>query len=380
MKNQLSLIFIRLITGVFIMLFTQATIVKEISAKEISSPNNNDQLKHSPQYNNGTFKGEIDALTMTASDYLSSTWRFLFEKNNQNPNSNLPFQPVDLSFFNNTKTDQLNSTWLGHSSLMINMGGFKILTDPVFERKVSIVGPKRFNREFPLDPMTLADIDVVMISHDHYDHLNKASIKQLDPITHKFVVPLAVGKRLKSWGVAEDKIIEMDWWDSFLYDENLKITATPAQHFSGRGIGDRNKTLWASWVIETDQFKIFFSGDSGYFNGFKTIGDKFGPFDMTFLECGAYDKLWKPVHMFPEETVQAHIDLKGKLLHPIHWGTFNLALHSWYEPMQRLTKAARIHGISSATPIAGQSILYGSNLYGSPWWENALINKSITQK
>ncbi len=139
-------------------------------------------------------------------------------------------------------------------------------------------------------------------------------------------------------------------------------------------MGDRNKSLWASWVITTSDFNIFFSGDSGYFNRFEAIGKKFGPFDMTFIECGAYNELWRPVHMFPEETAQSHIDLRGNLLHPIHWGTFNLALHPWYEPMKRLIKAADLNHIPVATPMARQSIQYGTDDRGSLWWENALYN------
>ena len=325
-------------------------------------------------FKENTFKGDIETLTMTAKDGISSTWQFLFKKNDRTPNGSLPTQPVEFSYFNMTQKDQLNSTWLGHSSLMININGYKILTDPVFEKKVSIVGPGRFNGELPLNPEELVNIDVVIISHDHYDHLNKYSIKLLIPITQRFIVPLAVRKRLVAWGVPENKIIELDWWDHYLFDEHLNITATPAQHFSGRGMGDRNKSLWASWVITTPDFNIFFSGDSGYFNGFKAIGEKFGPFDMTFIECGAYNELWRPVHMFPEETAQAHLDLRGNLLHPIHWGTFNLALHPWYEPMKRLIKAADLNHIPVATPIAGQSIQYGTDDRGSLWWENALNN------
>ncbi|MCD4675412.1 MAG: MBL fold metallo-hydrolase, partial [Desulfobacula sp.] len=308
-----------LFTGVAIMMFSASP----STTAELSNSPIIDKIKLSPQYQNGKFKGDIEALTMTAKDGFSSTWRFLFDKNNQTPDRVLSSQPVKLINFNTDRKDQLNSTWLGHSSLMINMNGYKILTDPVFEKKVSIVGPKRFNGDLPLNPEELSDIDVVIISHDHYDHLNKYSIKLLTPITQRFIVPLAVGKRLICWGVPEDKIIELDWWEEYAFDDLLNITATPAQHFSGRGLGDKNKTLWASWVITTPDYKIFFSGDSGYFKGFKAIGEKFGPFDMTFIECGAYNELWRPVHMFPEETVQAHLYLKGNILHPIHWGTFN---------------------------------------------------------
>lgn len=345
---------------------------------EVSNPET-DKIRFSPQYQIGRFRGDKEALSMTAKDYISSTWQFLFKKNNQIPKERLPTRPVDFSFFNRADNHQLNSTWLGHSSLMINMNGYKILTDPVFEKKVSIVGPTRFNGDLPLDPEKLSDIDVVIISHDHYDHLNKASIQILAPVTRYFIVPLAVGKRLVSWGVPVNKIIELDWWEAFQLDDRLTVTATPAQHFSGRGMRDKNKTLWASYVIASPGYTVFYSGDSGYFSGFKAIGEKFGPFDMTFLECGAYNELWRPVHMFPEETVKAHLDLKGKVLHPIHWGTFNLALHAWNDPMQRLVKAAVSNHIPVATPMAGQSIEYGKKDFGMRWWETIQNQSQITQ-
>jgi L-ascorbate metabolism protein UlaG (beta-lactamase superfamily) len=166
--------------------------------------------------------------------------------------------------------------------------------------------------------------------------------------------------------------VELDWWQEYQVDQNLMIAATPAQHFSGRGIFDRNETLWASWVIQTPFHNIFFSGDSGYFGGFKQIGENYGPFDITFIECGAYGKSWPKVHMFPEQTVQAHQDLKGKVLHPIHWGTFNLALHPWYEPMVRLATVADSKNVMIATPIIGETTVYGSNIRSARWWEEAM--------
>ena len=308
-------------------------------------------------------------MEMNLKNTLTMACRFFFEKNNREPGIELPVQTVDLSAFNLDKPDRLASAWLGHSSLMINISGYRILTDPVFENKVSLVGPSRFSRRFPLDPDKLTHVDLVIISHDHYDHLNKASVRKLAPVTKQFVVPSGVGKRLIRWGIPETKITELYWWESYTHDSALTVTATPSQHFSGRGLTDRNTTLWASWVIRTEQFKVFFSGDSGYFKGFKTIGDKYGPFDMTFMECGAYDPMWHGVHMYPEETVQAHLDLKGGLLHPIHWGTFNLAFHSWDDPMKRLVKAAEINGVEIATPVAGKTIEYDSSDRGYLWWE-----------
>ncbi|MDJ0810576.1 MAG: MBL fold metallo-hydrolase [Desulfobacterales bacterium] len=301
-------------------------------------------------------------------DFLSTTCDFLFTANDRTPSAALPYTRVDLSSFNSTHDDQLSVTWLGHSSLMINIDGYRLLTDPVFEKRVSLVGPTRFNGEVPLDIDQLPPIDAVIISHDHYDHLNKYSVRQLNARSQRFIVPRAVGARLMKWGVPETKIVELDWWQEYHLDANLMVAATPAQHFSGRGLTDRNRTLLASWVIAAPRHKIFFSGDSGYFSGFKQIGAVYGPFDMTFIECGAYNEAWADVHMFPEQTVQAHRDLGGKVLHPIHWGTFNLALHPWYEPMERLAAAARAAGVQTAIPMVGATTVFGKDLPSDEWW------------
>jgi L-ascorbate metabolism protein UlaG (beta-lactamase superfamily) len=334
-----------------------------------TSPN---KIEDSPHYKDGKFNDMGNALDMSFTDYVSTTWDFLFTSNHRTPDTELPVKRVDLADFNNKGSDQLNVTWLGHSSLMINIDGYKILVDPVFEKRISVFGPTRFNSDVPLGIRQIPEIDAVIISHDHYDHLNKYSVQRLMEKSNKFIVPLEVGALLLDWGVSENKIVELDWWQEYRLDHNLMIAATPAQHFSGRGITDRNKTLWASWVIRTPFHKIFFSGDSGYFGGFKKIGDKYGPFNMTFIECGAYGEGWPKVHMFPEQTVQAHMDLKGILLHPIHWGTFNLALHPWYEPMERLTAAAHSKNIKTATPVVGETTVYDSRIPSARWWEQPM--------
>jgi L-ascorbate metabolism protein UlaG (beta-lactamase superfamily) len=322
--------------------------------------------------NDHSFSDMGNTLDMSFTDYVSTTWEFLFTRNHRTPDTQLPVKPVDLSHFNSNDAGQLTVTWLGHSSLMINIDGYKVMTDPVFERRVSILGPTRFNGDVPLDISRISRVDAVIISHDHYDHLNKYSIRQLTEKTKMFVAPLKVGDLLNDWGVPRNKIVELDWWQEHTIDQNVRITAAPARHFSGRGLTDRNQTLWASWVIKTPHHNLFFSGDSGYFGGFKQIGAKYGPFDMTFIECGAYGQGWPTVHMFPEQTLQAHLDLKGTILHPIHWGTFNLALHPWYEPMVRLAAAAGTHRVKIATPIVGETTVFDRKIPTARWWEPAM--------
>ena len=330
------------------------------------------KIEGSPEVIDGKFNDMGNALNMSFTDYVSTTWDFLFTRNNRTPDTELPVKPVDLAPFNSKDGDQLNVTWLGHSSLMINIDGYKILADPVFEKRISLFGPTRFNGDVPLDIQQVPNVDAVIISHDHYDHLNKYTVQRLIEKSNKFIVPLKVSDLLVGWGVPRDKIVELDWWQEYRLDQKLMVAATPARHFSGRGITDRNKTLWASWVIKTPSHRLFFSGDSGYFSGFKQIGDKYGPFDITFLECGAYGEGWPRVHMFPEQTVQAHLDLKGNVLHPIHWGTFNLALHPWYEPMMRLTDAADHANVKIATPVAGETTVYSRRMPSERWWGQAM--------
>ena len=180
-------------------------------------------------------------------------------------------------------------------------------------------------------------------------------------------MPLGIGAHLEEWGVPAAKISELEWWQE-TYFKGLKLASTPARHFSGRGLTDRMKTLWTSWVIQGREDTIFFSGDSGYFPGFKQIGDKYGPFDITLLECGQYNDLWANIHMMPEETVQAHLDLKGKVLMPIHWGAFTLAMHSWTEPIERLTARADALKVKVTTPEIGEPVILDRALPAGQWW------------
>lgn len=330
------------------------------------------KIEKSLHYKEGKFTNYHHWEQPSFFEFLSTGWDFLFGGDQRTPDGVLPRQTVDLQYFNDPGNDQLNVTWLGHSSLMINIDGYRILTDPVFEKSVSLFGPTRYNGSVPLSIKDLSRIDLVIISHNHYDHLNKPSIEMLKEKTNLFIVPLAVGKELEDWGVRRDKIVELDWWEEYHFDDQLLIVSTPAQHFSGRGLTDRDETLWASFVVKTAKHNIYYSGDSGYFDGFKQIGQKYGPFDMAFIETGAYNEKWHHIHMFPEETVQAGIDLGCQVLHPIHWATFNLSLHSWFDPMKRLSAAAESAGIITATPIVGETTIFGEYIPQNKWWEEII--------
>lgn len=266
---------------------------------------------------------------------------------------------------------------LGHSSVLLKVYGEYWLLDPVFSERASpfsFLGPKRFHQP-PISVAQLPPIAKVLISHNHYDHLDKASIKQLASKTEQFLVPLGVDTDLQKWGVPKGKITSFDWWQEQTV-ANALIAFTPTQHFSGRGIGDGNTTLWGSWVIKTAAGSIFFSGDSGYFAGFAQIGAKYGPFDISFIETGAYDKDWPHIHMTPEQSVQAHLDVKGSVMVPVHNGTFDLAFHAWYEPLERVSRAAEQQQVKLLTPEFGAALSMSTLLLqvaaNRYWWQDMM--------
>ena len=328
---------------------------------------------YSPQSGKGTFTGAPIYGNISPADHIRMYWNFFFGGRDRTPAATLPWQKVQAADLVSPGPDRLHAIWLGHSSLLIRIDGRTLLTDPLFERRVSPVGPTMFRPQLPLDVEDLPPLDTVLISHDHYDHLNKYSVQRLAGRTDRFIVPLGVGDRLRRWGIDGGKIVELGWWQEYR-DGNLLLAATPAHHFSGRGLFDRNSTLWASWVILGDRHRVFFSGDSGYFDGFRQIGKKYGPFDVTFIECGAYNETWPGVHLFPEQTARAHLDLRGAVLQPIHWATFNLAMHPWYEPAERLAAAAESAGIRLSTPIVGQPVDY-RDIAATAWWRTAMATK-----
>ncbi|MFA0811559.1 MBL fold metallo-hydrolase [Microbulbifer epialgicus] len=288
------------------------------------------------------------------------------------PEAPLPLRPITRELLASNES-QPTVYRLGHSSILIQLDGEYVLTDPVFSERASPVqwmGPRRFH-PVPLSLEELPPLKAVIISHDHYDHLDKASVRILDEKVEHFIVPTGVGRYLRDWGVATDKVNELAWWQSISIG-SLQFTATPAQHFSGRGLTDRDKTLWASWVIVGHDARIFFSGDSGYFAGFQKIGERFGPFDLTLIETGAYNDLWSEVHMKPEESVQAHLDLRGRAMIPIHNSTFDLALHDWFEPLERAQVAAEVQGVTLLTPVIGAPVNVRAPVPTQAWWREII--------
>jgi len=356
----------------YTLIFSSCTILKFNNSDNIY--NENPKIKN---YKNGEFVNANQTELITES-FFKIGYKFLFENTAlRKPNFEIPIEKINIDLFSKVSEQNLSIIWIGHSTVLINIEGALILTDPMFSKYAAPFrwfGPKRFFNS-PIKVEELPFLDAVLISHNHYDHLDKESILQLNGITKKFIVPLGVGSNLKSWGITSSKIIEKNWWDIFELNSKVKIITTPAQHFSGRGLFDRNKSLWASFVIKSENHSIYFGGDSGYFPGYKEIGEKYGPFEITILPIGAYNKMWKSIHTNSQEAVQAHIDLKGDLLLPIHWGTFNLALHSWIEPVEELLTASAKANIKIVIPKPGKIISDLSQQIIPKWWKHSSYNE-----
>ena len=328
------------------------------------------RMQNSEQYKDGEFVNPIEAPIMAP----GSTWkyikkRFFASRIDPEPTGQLPLKPVQRNDWNEKDAENLAFAWLGHSSILIAVDEKMILVDPVLEERASPfawIGPKRFHPA-PVSVDELPPIDVVVITHDHYDHLEESTIRQLNGKTGLFLVPLGIGELLEEWGIPPEKVVELDWWEHHKVG-HLNFTATPAIHYAKRGLFDGNERLWCSWSVQGQNKRLFISGDSGYFDGFKKIGEKLGPFDVTFLKVGSYDDMWKQIHMLPEEAVQQHQDLHGGILVPLHWATFDLGLHPWYEPIERTLTAARKKDVQVAIPIIGDKVNINHLPEVNPWW------------
>lgn len=263
----------------------------------------------------------------------------------------------------------VKAIWFGHSTLLFNIEGKTILVDPVFSNYASPFSflIKRF-QPAALSLAELPPIDYIVISHDHYDHLDIKTIKYFVNTKTLFIVPLGVGSHLKGWGIDGARITELDWWQK--HEANgVSFIATPAQHFSGRSLTDRNQTLWSGWIFQNQSQRIFYSGDSGYGTHFKEIGSKHGPFDAAYIDVGQYNELWPEVHLPPEQALQAFQDVNARSFVPVHWGAFVLAKHSWYEPIERISQLTAEKKIKLLTPQLGEIMALNSETQTIEWWK-----------
>ena len=269
----------------------------------------------------------------------------------------------------------LRATWLGHSTVLIEIDGYRVLTDPVWGARASpsqLVGPKRF-QPVPLALRQLPEVDAVLVSHDHYDHLDYTTIRGLAKRDLPFITSLGVGAHLQAWGVAPERITELDWWQSHTLQRSgaaseLVVTAAPSQHFSGRGLKDRNATLWSSLAIKTDRHAVFFSGDTGLTTEYQLIAQRLGPFDLVMLEVGAFHPAWGDIHLGPAHALEAHALLGGGAFLPVHWGTFSLAMHAWDEPAETLLALAPRTGAPLLMPRLGEAVQPARLGSVTPWW------------
>lgn len=328
-----------------------------------------ERLKKSPHFKTKGFEN-LSVTPMMAEDasYWKMTKDFFKKNKDAAPAQVLPSVKTDL---NTIHREEPVIIWFGHSSYFIRIAGKNFLIDPVFSGNAA---PLSFMvKAFPGSDVYKAEdmplIDYLILTHDHYDHLDYKTILQLKKKVKAIYCSLGISSHLKHWGIDTGIITEMDWWEEQQLDEVITLVATPARHFSGRGI-KRAQTLWSSFVLQTATHRLFLGGDSGYDNHFKMIGEKYGPFDIALLEAGQYNTMWPLIHMMPEETVQAAADLQAKLLLPVHWGKFTLAMHAWNEPVKRILARAKELNIPVRTPMIGEPTVLGKNYTINNWWES----------
>lgn len=329
-----------------------------------------DKIKYarSRHWDGQKFVNLTDTKMVQPRDIPKLLYKQLTNTKGRTPKKLIPVEPFDAVKFS-SQPNQPKFIWYGHAVLLLQLNGKNLLIDPMFGSDTTPIAPianKRYSENTLAIIDELPPIDAVLITHDHYDHIDYASIQKLKGKIDTYFVSLGSARHLEKWGISSSKITELDWWESLDF-HGIKITFTPSKHFSGRGLFDRSKVLWGGWVFQTNQHAIYWSGDGGYDDHFKTVGEKFGPFDWAFMECGQYNEAWRQIHLFPEESVQAGIDAKGKIGIPYHWGGFTLAMHPWKEPAERFVQAAEEFGLPICTPKIGEVVVMGEESR-ERWW------------
>ncbi|MBC7659107.1 MAG: MBL fold metallo-hydrolase [Chitinophagaceae bacterium] len=315
------------------------------------------------------FLNIVSETTAMVTDPWGLIRMWLFGQQVRTPTGPFPSQVPDLEAFVKKDEERVKWLWLGHSTFFVNFDGTLILFDPV----LGVASPLPFLvRRFSRPLLTLSQLpkpDIIVLSHDHYDHLDANVMREIGtwPIQPEFFVPLGLASRLRTWNIKADMIHELAWYQS-IFHQGMTLTATPAQHFSGRSFADKNHTLWSGWLLNQGDFKLYYSGDGGYAGHFKDIGDRYGPIDLAFLECGQYNRNWRYVHMLPEEVVMAAKDVRAGAIVPIHWGMFVLALHDWFEPIEKVTSMAAPESLPVWHPKLGELVRFGQVERPKAWW------------
>ncbi|MGY0488180.1 MBL fold metallo-hydrolase [Streptomyces sp. WG-D5] len=353
------------LAGAGILVFTARGVLDALGAAPAGE--RAERVRRSPQYRDGAFHNRIPTETLVQGQGLRMTREWVLGR--RRPPGPVPVvAPPPVA---EPAPDGLHVTWYGHSSALIEIEGCRVLIDPVWSERCSpapLAGPRRLHPN-PVPLAGLPRLDAVVISHDHYDHLDAPTVRELVRVqSAPFVVPLGVGAHLERWGVPADRIVELDW-DESITVAGVRLTATEARHYSGRGPA-QNNTLWASWVLAGPNRRVFYSGDSGYFPGYAAIGRAHGPFDVTLMQVGAYGENWADIHMTPWEAVAAHHDVRGGLLVPLHWATFDLALHDWAEPADLVLRAAKEGGVPLAVPRPGERVDVDAPPEVDGWWQH----------
>jgi L-ascorbate metabolism protein UlaG (beta-lactamase superfamily) len=357
----------------------------------LGAPPSGDRLTRmlaSPHFRNGRFRNLVPTRKTAPGTMLESVRRHVAGSEQRVPPAPIPVVARSRESLAGLPDSGLRATWFGHATVLVELDGHRVLVDPVWADRASPsprVGPRRFHAP-PATLASLPPLDVVLLTHDHYDHLDMDAVRvlaarpgpgRLGQRTTCFVTALGVGAHLERWGVDPKRITELDWHESVDVGA-LTITAQPARHFSGRGLRDGDRTLWASWVIDGPTHRVYHSGDTGWFDGLAEVGARHGPFDLTMIKIGAYGPTWPDIHLDPEQAVRAHAALGGRLLLPIHWGTFNLAFHPWDEPAERVVAAAEAAGVALVMPRPGEPVEPAAAPPVDPWWRS--VTAAVTKR